>query len=328
MSIDRFYPYRTCPDSLQLELDAPGLELPRGSDGALQIYDQDIAEVTLRAAVAMPGHVLPTVLAPEERNNPPVSVVLVCQSVEARRREARPLDGDGVYEITFTLRRSEWIGAVEFQAALVRTTARQGLPAGFGADRGCLLAWSEPRRVLFDEPPLPPGNFLEVVWVRFDEGDEWLRRHESHLFALETTGPRPRLLLNSGVPGAVSILAGTGTRGPAARIRDATYHLIVHQVWSSLLAAAMGHLAATAPSPEDEPDLDLLEPWQQGVLQGWAPFLFPEEEREGALKQLPASVRRQDTMDAVLLRRLPTAIQQRLSTFRGFEGLVQEFRPS
>lgn len=328
MNADRFYPYRTAADQIAFELDLPdGAGLRRTGDGSIVAYEDGPDVVRLHAAVCVTDDVFEKVLAPAERDDPPVDVKLVYGGRGSRRRCSMSLPGDGVHEGVLTLAREEWRGSVEFRAVLVRTAANPEPASGFATDRGSLLAWSERRRVLFDESHQPPGDRLEVEWENFaDSGNPWRRRNANSIFALEITGERPRVFLNSGIPRAVDILGSAGTHGTKARIRDATNYMVAHQVWSSLVATALSSVAAVARSDQEMSTGDLLgeiREWEACVLQDWSRHLYPDRDDQLALQTLVSAASDPVEMQVVMTL-LPNAIQERFRTFRGFQGLVRE----
>ncbi len=329
MNPDRFYPYRTAADEIRLEIDPEGADLPRGSDGSILAFADDGETVGVHISIAIPDSVFDKVVAPAERGNPPLDLQLLYQSVESRKRCVLSLPGDGVHEGRLILRRRDWRGAVEMRAVLVRTADVDHGLAGYAGARGSLVAWSAPRRVVFDEPLQPPGGQLRVRWEKFSTSpSRWRREHADNLFALDTTGDLPVVFLNSAVSQAYPVLQSSGTRGRRARIRDATYSMIVHQVWSSLLAIALAELAQSMSLSEEEsldPEtrLEQIPTWQQSILRDWSTYLYPDRDPESALEELvSAGGDARKTGD--VMSRLPNAIQKRLRTVRGFEGMVRE----
>ncbi len=325
MSTFRFYPYATAPERVRLSVDPVSEEYPATADGTLLFHEARVDPVRLEVSVVVPGAVLEDVLPPHEQADPPTRVLLLCRSTESRQRFAWPLEGRRVLTREVEFRRQDWAGGVELQAVLVRD--RDGSSPGYGAERGSLLAWSEVRRLLFDANSSPAGDFLDVEWRSFPE-DPGFRAHSDHLFALDTALARPRLVLNSAVGGAPQIFESTGTHGPAARIRDAAFHLIAHQVWSSLLSTALAGLArASVSSPDrgEESLLGELEAWQRSILTEWAPALLPDVPAMDARRLLTASIHQVEFLEDLLLRRLPTAVQSRVQPHRSFDGLLREF---
>ncbi len=328
MSADRFYPYRVAAEQMLLDLSLPeGPDLRRTGDGSIVVYEEEPDVLKLNASVLIADSVFDWVLAPSERANPPVDVRLVCSSRESRRRSSISMPGDGIHEGELTLERQDWRGIVEIRAVLVRTDTASKPSSGFAADRGASLAWSSSRRVLFDEPPQPPGDQLEVKWENFAESTNPARkRNAASIFALDTSGEQPVVFLNLGVHRAVDVLGSAGTHGRKARIRDATNYMIVHQVWTSLVGISLAKMAAIKNSGESVSSDDLLGEvgdWEARTLRDWSRHLYPDLDHEDALETLiKAADNPVETQE--IMSFLPSAIQQRFRTFRGFEGLVRE----
>lgn len=327
MTTAQFFPYKTAPAGIALDIEPEGIELKRAGDGSLQIYQSGADHFILMASAILPVETITGVIAPCEQANPPVALRLVYRSLESRTRGTWEFKGDGtVFDASIVLKGEEWIGTLEVQAVLVRTSSNPDLPPDYARDLGSLLSWSAPPlRLLFDQPQSPPGGNLEVTWLDFGQ-DEWLKQSASqHLFALDTRGTLPRLLLNSAVPGAHAILNNNATQGPRARVRDSTYNTIVHQVWTSLLSMALGSLFDSSDSLQGTgPDInEVPEGWRRAVLLDWATYLFPEREPEDALDALVTASGTTAGLESIQSR-IPTAIQTRFKTYGGFEGMARE----
>lgn len=328
-----FFPYRTAPDQLMFELHAAdGTAIP-SSNGSLLAYEQDFETLEIRADVVMVDDVLGRVIDPSEHDDPPAEVRLVCRSDRSRARHSVPLDGDGIYETTLVFDRQEWSGDVEIQAVMFRTRRNGSVsPAsGFATERGSLLAWSEPRRLVLDEPSRPLGDRLDVQWENFAESTNFRRRaHPDHLFDLDTsTGERPIIYCNSGLRALRAILNSRAPHGKVASIRDATNYMIAHQVWSSLLSIALAEVArAGAKALEDASVEEILDTvggdWQRRILRDWSRWLYPGETAEAALEKVVVGAGSPEVVEEIMTL-LPHAIQKRFLTFRGHEKLVNQF---
>lgn len=326
MSISDFYPFRTKPDGIQLQLLPIRGQARPLSDGSLFLYEQDSNPVAINAVIEVPERTIDDVLDVSENEDRPVKVLLTCKSVESRRRVSISPSGS-TRECSLEFKREDWRGAVEFRACLVRTADNLDLPDGYANRAGAILAWSESMRVLFDEPRLPPGDYLRVAWRDFAGSEEWLQRQCDHLFAVDAATDIPVVILNQGVPHAYQVLTSRANSGRIAQIRDAAFYMIVHQVWSALIADALVRMSETRMGDEENTALalDELPPWQRRLLMDWAPKLYPEEDVEDALPRLIATTMRAgDWSRDLLYRRLPEAIQRQYRTWRGFRGLVQE----
>lgn len=329
MSGRDFYPYRAKPGVLNLALHCQNADLPCSSGGIWQAYAEDLPDsIEMSAAVTVPDEISADTIIPEEQADSMSKIMLVLRSIESRYRDSISLkwDGDANYtgEIEFT--RREWTGAVEIQALLVRTTDNDSLPSDFASDTGAILSSSEPQRILFDEPRLL-GDYLEIRWKRFSEGEEWLRRQAANLFAIDILQLRPVLLLNSEIPNAVAILDNNSNTGRGARIRDIIFRTIVHQVWSSLLSITLAELSKYIGFTADETDespLEQLQPWQKRILEDWAPKLYSDGEPTDALSRLINAMQETSSSFELLAVRIPEAIQRDYDTVQAFQGLVRE----
>jgi hypothetical protein len=127
------------------------------------------------------------------------------------------------------------------------------------------------------------------------------------------------------------VLTSAGRRGAKYRIKQATFHQIVHQGWSSILSDLCNQLRAAiqAATPDSEPPtveetLSGLAQWQGDVLRDWAGHLYPEAgDRETALGSLIDAVSQVESQD-LLVFRMSRAIQTRFTTYKSFEGLLRE----
>jgi len=326
MSIAEFYPFITRPESIRLQLAPAQEQMRRSSDRSLLIYELDSNHVAINALINVPQSIFDDVLDISEKEDHPVKVILIYKSVESRRRVSISLDGSGSNEWLLEFERDDWRGAVVFRACLVRTTDNPDLPDEYASKAGAILAWSESARVLFDEPRMPPGDYLRIIWKDFAESEEWLQRQSNHLFALDTSGELPVVVLNQSVPNAYQVLNNRASSGRIAQIRDATFYMIVHQVWSSLIAETLVNIAETRMGDEENMDLvlDELPEWQQVLIMDWAPKLYTEEDADESLPRLISSIKAGNWSRDLVYKRLPEAIQRQYGTWRGFRGLVQE----
>jgi hypothetical protein len=330
MSSETFYPYATVAEGIAqtIEMADPGVR-PR-ADGSWDASNPLLDEVVGRITLEMAEDLLETVLPPSERRRPPVQILITALSLESRRREAQAFTWAQATggPLGLTLPRSMWAGTVAVQSVLVRMRDLATPVDGYAAATTSRLAWSAVAKIAFDEPrELPPGARLNIRWTRFGEGNEWLQRCRSQLFAVEY-GELPQLLLNEDVPSLKLILSSTGTRGRRPRIRDAVFTQIAHQTWSSLLMSSLTELATVVgedPEQDTGTVLGELTAWRSGVLQDWAKWLFPEAgDQETAVASMVDAVRT-PSMEDLSLRRMPYAISQRLETWKGFIGLSREF---
>ena len=332
MSTAVFYPYRTGPGRITFGLDPVGVELQTSSDRSFIAYGEQLESLRLAVSAAVPDELVGSLLPPEETGNPPVGVRLLCRGKESRKRFVVNLTGDGtVYSGELNLDMNDYAGELICSIAVVRTTRMEVAVPGYASDRGAILAWSEERRILFDAPPKPQGNCLEVLWENFPESvDPWRKRHPDNLFALDLHGARPRIVLNEAIQLARTVLDSAGSHGAKARVRDAAFSMIVHQGWSSLVSVSLARLATVKRDyPDEGADTPAeilikdLEEWQGIILQDWSRYLFPDEDPATALENMTAAAGEHGkTLE--IMGKLPNAIQARFRTYRSFEGLVKE----
>jgi hypothetical protein len=323
MSVARFYPYNVGLERLQLGLKPLTRGVAEREDGALEVSEEHEDPVRILCDVHVPAGLWNEVLAPEERHDPPTEIKLLCSSEQSRVRKAYNLAGDGLVgtaELEF--RREQWRGKVELQAVVIRTRRARGDVSDYAFERGALLASSQVKALYFDYSEVP-GDHLEVRWEKFSVSG---RGPKEHLFALEVSGERPVVYLNEDVQGLRNVLDSTGTRGAKARVRDAINFMIAHQVWTSLLGIAFAQLAEVyRSSPDDTPE-DLLQElveWENRALRDWLPRLYADQTEHQRLKSLLNDLRAPDGWCSLMCR-VSQAIQDRLQTYRGFDGLLRD----
>lgn len=318
MPVEVLYPYRTASEMISLHLDIPKREESQDREQILPIYLCEGSTINIRASAIVPDQVWQKVFDPSEQSNPPAKLCLVVQSLESRLRKAFEFEGDQqVFELTIDLDRNEWAGKAEFQAVLVRSKLNENLPAGYAGDLGARLAWSRALLGAFEEPVAPQKDIIKIRWKKFEEPKK------SQLFMLEPSAPQPSLWLNADAEGLYDILNSRALRGWNPAIAEHTGYLIAHQVWTSLLASTISHLAETG-QLDGLPDMTELLEWERMVLDDWIEALFPDQRREEAFKLLLDSVRYHHFREELLVSRVPQAIQARLSTASGFQHLVRE----
>lgn len=326
MSTFEFFPFLTSSDSIELTLSTPKYEYRLASDGSIILYEDEDESISVNGLVNIPDGLIDGVLHPSEHINPPVKTVLTRRSIESRKRDLIELIGGNTYNESLEFRRNEWRGVVEVQALLVRTSDNSNLPETYACKKGALLAWSPPRRILFDEPRVPPGDYLNIKWIDFRTSAPWLQRQQDNLFAMDTSQEVPTILLNQGVPNLYQVLRSRATSGKVAQIRDATFNVIVHQVWSSLLGEGLVSLFQLVHNGEEEDvnlSLDQLPEWQKRILVHWAPKLYSEEHADESLSKLISNLRLENWQRDLFYMRVPEAIQKQYQTWKGFQGLVK-----
>ena len=323
MSVVRLYPYRVSARPTVLRVSRPG-DVPRPAPVTIQAENDD---VVLELEVRLPddaGSLLPVGLG-SDGLRPIVRVF----SRDSQRRESVFLELDErSWTGTVKLARHRWFGRVDLEAVVVLDRDIEPV-AGCAFVAGSVVARSEPVGVVFDAlRDSAQGRTLAVEWVSFRDGSEWLRSHADQLFALQPTDP-PILWLNTDVPGSYALLSARGTRGPRARIRDAVFVQIAHQVWTSLLAVAftrLGDIAAASGAVSEPADLLAdLSGWYREALEEWLTGLYVGDPIETAVDRLVDDVR-SPLSDELLLQRVPSAVQEFVGSAPKFAGLLKEQR--
>ncbi len=323
MSRKSFFPYKEAGEALTLKISSQNIELPTSSDGSLLVYEANENDISFAADVGVPLQILNEMYAVHESESPQWETLLVIRSVTSRTRRAERLGSDGFMKYEWKWSKSEMFGEVELQALAV---LRDDLPAESASPsyRGQVIAWSPKKRVLFDPPQLPPGAYLETLWVVFSEHqNRWLQSHSDSFFAIDVSSERPRVLLNEGIPGFRPLLESKGSTGSRARGRDATFFLVAHQVWSSLLGDMIFDLRSRVQGEDRALDVEDLDEWENRILLDWAPFLFQGLAAEDALQVLLDKISEGYSKE-ILVTRLPNAIQERFLTHKGPVGFITD----
>jgi hypothetical protein len=324
MSKQTFFPFRVSPGALTLQVSVVGPEGPSAPQEQIKAYQIDSNTIDLAISVKVDESIYTKTLASAEQAAKPTRLLLLLRGSRSRMRKRIPLLPIGTTRIS--LKKEEWIGTVEAQAVLVRATSNPTLPPGFARDQGALLADSKIVEILFDEPVAPPvGGLINLKWENFAESQqEFLKSQPENLFALDDVADPPVLYLNSGLEGATATLSSKATHGPVARLRDAYYATITHQVWSSLLTTALIALADRLAETEPEDALAELLVWQRAAIVEWAPRFYPALIKPDAMAALCDVLKRRSWEREILLRRLPEAIQRFVGTGKSFAKVAKE----
>ncbi|MDW3217090.1 MAG: hypothetical protein R8F63_00645 [Acidimicrobiales bacterium] len=313
----------------EISVTAVSDELGERPDGSLDA--QSVGPIaSLRLEVEIDTARLAECLSPGESVRDACSVVLLARSIASRRRdciERCPVEETTVFDLD--LPRARHRGLVELTVRVVRSVDVAEPEPGRAFEIGELLGEADPVRVHFDEPQTAPGASLEVEWRDF-ASDPKLQDQREHIFALDDAEP-PVILLNSGIRMLYEILSNKGPRGRPAKIRDAVFMQIVHQVWTSLLgdaaAAALeakAELERSGQPPDATAVLDEVGGWRAVVLRDWAPSLTGESDPEQAVDRVVDDLA--DGLGLLLVNAVPRAIQERLGTRKSYDGLVKEMR--
>jgi hypothetical protein len=142
-------------------------------------------------------------------------------------------------------------------------------------------------------------------------------------FRPRCVGEKPILFLSRDISGAYRILNSEAPHGKVARVRDATHLMLVHQVWSSLLATALTALVPLNQQNGEmttEEKLAELKGWAPAILRDWSRYIYPEPDADTALQRLVDAGG--DTIKTgEVMARLANAIQSRFSSHVAFQKL-------
>ena len=323
MSVVRLYPYRVSARPTVLRVGRPG-EPQRPAPITIGAENDDVVlELEVRlpddAGSLVPAGVGSDILRP----------IVRVSSRDSQSREPVSLEpDDGRWTGTVKLARHRWFGRVELEAVVVLDRDIERV-AGHASVAGSVVARSDAVTVVFDElRSTAQGRTLTVEWISFSDGNEWVRTHADQLFALQPSDP-PILWLNTDVPGSYALLSARGTRGPRARLRDAVFVQIAHQVWTSLLTVAftrLGDTAAASGAVSEPADLLAdLSGWYGEALEEWLSDLYLGDPLETAVDRLVDDVR-SPLSDELLLQRVPSAVQRFVGSAPKFAGMLKEQR--
>ncbi|MFC2076818.1 hypothetical protein ACFLT7_07030 [candidate division KSB1 bacterium] len=327
MSSKVFYPYRTRSTGIKFSLSSIADGVTRDNQNRLLFNGECPNEVELQIRVEIADDLIQSVLHDSEVKNPPVEIIVTFQSISSRKRFAAGLKNhNGIFQGSFRCIRTDWSGKLEARALVIRTNTNEKLPTSFGYAKGMNLAWSEALEIIFEKQEEPLGNYVQSLWISF-KGRDNLRKYEDHMFAVDTTLKQlPVILLNSDIPNARDILDSRGTHGLRARTRDATFFMIAHQVWSSILSEIIYNLNKAAIDEQIPDPLDTLGDWERKVLTNWSTVLYPGTDSTECTNNLVDHIKRGEDLTQLLMEKLPSIIQEKLQTYRGFTGLVQEVK--
>ncbi len=317
MSTLHAFPFRTAQEALRLTLERLSTDVSQRTDGTWDLYSERPRKVRFSLKIFIDVAALQPAVLPDESVEEVARLVVVGRSISSRRRSALASAPIGVEELELEFDCSEFTGRFDLTAFIVRSKACRAVD-GYAHLSGSALAEVPVGALWFDTPPTPTGTGIETRWVDFREDDNL---PDGNLFAVRLE-ERPVILLNSGIPAAYAVLSSKGTHGAAARIRDAVFAQIIHQVWSSLLGQSFLDVLRVGPEDPDT-TLERLISWEAQVIEDWAlDFVPSEQDRSTATRILVQKILTSGSN--VLLELMPDVIQTRIDTLRGFQGLVRE----
>lgn len=276
-------------------------------------------EVRIEGEVHVPEAVFNGTLPVEERDDPPVSLLVAVQVPKtilrygvAKEDVDAELDGEGTYPFSVELSNDKVRGAVTLKPYLVRSEGQDDDPdyAGRFGDR---LAADDAWTVQVDEES-DSGGFLHPQIEPFDRSESFPGEENLHYLHFEDP-TTPKLFLNANHSRLVHVLQHEGTWGGDARFRDVLFDYIEQSVWQELLLRA----AADA----DPETAELRHPWQEEVVDLFTDELYDDADYEGVVQRLGRDAASKDDLDE-LVRQVDLAIQQRVEHPDAALKLLQE----
>jgi hypothetical protein len=327
MSQAVFFPYATLPQAIEAEWELRGADFAETPTKAFRLVEDMPRDGRIVLAVSSPidDALIARALPESERAEPPVQVLLVVRSPSSRLRTAVPMVSTEGSVLTgeIELPGSMIHGQVDAFVVVVRTA--HGAPtSGYASHKGAILGTSETKTIELEEPPSPPGGYLEVSYEDFRLSGSNLRRANSDkLFAIDLEGEVPTIWLNDAIPDLARVTQSRARRGLPRRVRDATFDTITTQVWTSLIATAVSALAiALADDVEYGEALDSLDDWQSRTIHFWAERVFPELSASQAVEAVCHSASGPERLP-MLFERVTLATQGWSQSAGAFDGLVR-----
>lgn len=283
---------------------------------------------TLSFEVSVPRRVFTGTLPRSERgryvsensdsSEPPVALVIAgrCRPTIFRDRVVSENfdttdEGDRVYSVEFEIEHHLLRGDLTTKPYLVRTSDQED--DGYATSFGDRLASDEPWTVRVD-PPDEDGGFLQPIIEPFGRSPF---PGDNHLHYLHFEDPStPKLFLNANHGQLVNILKHDGTWGADARLRDVLFDYIEQSVWQELLLRTANDV--------DRETGETRHPWQEEVIDLFAPDLFDDEDdEEDVAMKLAEHANSEEDLD-VLAREFDAVIQKRVNHPDQALSLLQE----
>lgn len=233
-------------------------------------------QAQIQLEVRVPARVVRRVVAKQERDDPPVAVLLAlrCDATNLRRRVGMRSWGewqqDGL-RFELQLEREMLAGSAELDVYLIRTRQQESTDSGFASRRGVRLASARTVVIQVDEPLARKGNYLDIQYRSFASAPNIPPSRRAAVYRLELERDEPILYLNEDHEHVRALLDSKGTRGSRARARDLLYERIGAGVWTQLVLGASTRLIN---------DGEVAYAWEAGILAQWLPRLYPDEANE------------------------------------------------
>lgn len=328
MSEAILHPYSFAGDALAMSCSLEGIEAETTASGNLLLSDElaEDSDLTIATEVRMALGTIDRVLPEHERVEPPVSIFVLVRSPSSRLRTSHRLAGEmGTFSGAIELGSDVLHSRLTLTPILARTTSSPVIFEGFAAHRGAILATGRPIDILLEEPPTPPGGYLEIQFEDFRTSPDPLRkRNAGCMYAIDTQGDFPRLWLNNAIPGFEQVVRSKARRGIPRRIRDATYDTICSQVWTALISASVGELAiALEDGLQEQEALASIPEWEQRVLQFWSSRIYPELSNSDQALAEVCAVSAREGHGTELQERISLAVQAWVNSADAFGGLMR-----
>lgn len=179
-------------------------------------------------------------------------------------------------EVGIEIERREVRDSVEFVPFLVRETTDDSVETGFARRRGERIVDGRHWEVRVDRMERRRSRHLDIRYIKFSDHERF-RELTDRVYILEADTEKPTLWLNRDHPRIVQVLDSGGTRGGSARVRDVFFDMISHGVWLQLFMRAAAGINDNGESSFE---------WHRGVIDEFAPELFPEYDDEGRIEQI------------------------------------------
>lgn len=187
-------------------------------------------------------------------------------------------------------------------------------PDGFARAKGARLAGCRPWELRVDRLRPPTGAYLDIRYASFAEHGPPRFARPANLYKLECDQENPILWLNLDHDRVCEVLDSVANVGTRARIRDAVFDYVSHNVWSRLFLLAAHDSVDTEDPPYD---------WEQSVLERFLPVLYPEyADHQSRVVALSEELQQGDQNQ--ILGRLDTFLQEHLEIARHMTWLVEE----
>lgn len=267
----RFYPYSFENDALELLITEAAAD-PE-SISPMEYVDPDVHAMNLISAkgwstiylsclVTDPNDRLHVLTDDGENIHDLVELYVICRSSSSRRRVAHQMKraGEGKWEASFELERTEWADALSIEPIAVQAQAAENSSADVVHRRGTQIASGAPWAIYLDRKVVMPGGSIDGEWTSFREhpNPEVVKRADCGWYLDLQNMCAPRLLLNEDVQGFKSALSVTATHGRNAMIRN--------MVAQSFLQPVMLQLAFFSLDTLRETPLDEAEGWRKDLL--------------------------------------------------------------